>query len=206
MNASLFDYGQYRELFADKRTLEALSKIKSVAKRTKVRWYLVGGAAVYLLVKNPPQDYPDLDVLIDATKDKARALVSGLRRSGFEKILYDESDVDVFSAMTWKGIQLDLFTSREQPTGIRPIELGTILVEPAEHLIVEKLIRGTYEDLLMAMDLLCRVKIDKTILYDLAARHRLTGRIMVLLRLCLPYQQGRLVEVKKLLKRIATAM
>src|SRR3990167_9125328 len=129
---TLYDYGQYEELFADKRSGEALQKLRIVSRETGIRHYLVGGGAAYLWSENPPEDEPDFDFFLDATAEEADRFVRKLTKRGFALVSRPsiEGD-DAFFMLDYKGVQFDLFTNQEQREEIRKgMEIRKIHVEP----------------------------------------------------------------------------
>ncbi len=69
-----------------------------------------------------------------------------------------------------------MFTSLDEKARA-PRRVSGHSVEPVEPLIVEKLIRGTREDVLMAIDLLAFVDHDKGLLSRIAQEYRATGML-----------------------------
>ncbi|MGH8474653.1 MAG: hypothetical protein ACRER2_02590 [Methylococcales bacterium] len=175
MRNTAYDYSGYEELFSDPQVPRVLGAIKAVAKKLgKIRWYVVGGSATFLHTRNPPEDEPDIDILIDAPVERAKRFVMALlNRHGFSQVIYDASEKDIFATLQYgtNGIKLDLFTSHEQPRGLATVTRRGVPLEPVEYLIIEKLIRPRWEDILMVIDLLARAKPNLPVLYRIAEQH-----------------------------------
>ncbi len=78
MKNNALDYGQYKELHDDKRTQAALKAIDSLAKKMSVSHAIIGGFAAYLYAKNPPEDFPDVDIILYEEVDKAKTFIKAL--------------------------------------------------------------------------------------------------------------------------------
>ncbi len=177
-----YDYGQYEEFYSDPRTQKVLADVDALAKRMKIDYAIIGGIAAYLHVQNPPEDYPDIDVLIYNPAPDAIRFVKKLTRK--EKYHVKFVDIDegddrpgmVFAAIVYdKDIQLDVFTSYDESTARKTIRRNGVELEMIEPLIVGKLIRGTDEDIRSALDLLAFVDYDKRLLSQLGRECRVTG-------------------------------
>lgn len=176
MNA--FDYGRYKEFIDDPRTQEALKILDAAAKKTKVDYAIIGGVASYLYHKNPPDDIPDIDILVYGNAADAERLFRDLKkRKSFEGRL-EIVDDQAFAMMLYKrDIQIDILTSSDEKKARKTRRLHGVELEPVEPLIIEKFIRGNESDIRVALDLLAYVDYDKRLLNQLAQEHRLTGDV-----------------------------
>lgn len=190
---TVYDYGQYKELGSDKRFGRIVSSLNGVSRKTKVRYAVVGGWASFLHTMNPPGDYPDLDIMLDSDLSGGVRFVNALRREPkFRVILFDDSGSDMFSSLFYdEEIQLDVFTDQKTREFLRggPRRRGLPL-EPMEPLIAEKIVRGSRDDLLMAVDLLATGRYDQTLLHELARDMRASGQIRLMERIASAYVSG----------------
>lgn len=184
MRTEAFEYGQYEKMWRDPRTQEAIAAVDSLAKKKRVQYAVVGGLAAYLHVNNPPEDYPDIDILIYGSPKNASRFVTALAMlKGFSLRFKDEMDCDgesgqMFASLTYKcDIQVDIFTSFDESSPRATKMLSKVQVEMVEPLIIEKLIRGTPADLRMTLDLLAYADYDRRLLFQLAAQYRATGML-----------------------------
>ncbi len=174
-----FDYGEYEKLYADPRAWKALTDIDKLAKKMKVKYALIGGGASFLHVKNPPEDYPDIDIIVYGEVSRAHDFI----RSILEKKKYRARFVDVerdmvFAAVEYDGdIQIDIFTSIDESDPRTTKRINNVDVEPVEPLICEKLIRATPSDIRVALDLLAFSKYDRVLLSQIAREYRMTGML-----------------------------
>lgn len=177
-----FDYGEYQRLYDDPRAKLALKKLDAVAKKMRVRYAIVGGMASFLHVKNPPEDFPDIDILVYGSALKAKAFVETLTKDSLFHLRFIDMVIGettaMFSTLIYsKDIQFDIFTSDDEPTPRKTKRVSGVDVEPVEPLIVEKLIRGSREDVLMAVDLLAYTDYDKGLLSRIGAQYKITGAL-----------------------------
>lgn len=156
-----YGYGQYAEMFGEKDLIKAAKIFDKTARRMGVNYAVVGGSAVYLLTHNPPEDYPDLDVLLDADKAAAVRFIKELEKQGYKvKLLDTDLPDEVFAITRYGRPQIDIFTNQEERRGKSEYR-RMLRVRSVPELIVEKLIRATREDLLMVIDLLNCAKYDE---------------------------------------------
>lgn len=178
-DTNAFDYGQYQKLYDDPRTKKALQEIDTLSKKMGVKYAIIGGLAVYLHVKNPPEDFPDVDVLLYGEIEAAKSYIKALsRRPKFWLQFLDcpQEFKACFATMTYDGdIQIDLLTSLNEKKAKPTKRIEDVEIKPTEPLIVEKLIRGTREDVLMAIDLLAYTDYDKALVHKIAAEYKATG-------------------------------
>ncbi len=176
MNA--FDYGKYKEFLDDPRAQEALGLIDAAAKKTKVKYAIIGGVAAYLYKDNPPDDIPDIDVLVyDSALDAKRLFLDLRKRKHFEGRI-EIVDDQAFAMMLYKrDIQIDILTSSDEVKSRDTRRVHGVEIEPVEPLIIEKFIRGNESDIRVALDLLAYVDYDKKLLNQIAQQHRLTGDV-----------------------------
>ncbi len=177
-----FDYGEYARLAADPRTNEALAVLDTVAKKLRVKYSLIGGMAAYMHIKNPPEDFPDLDFVVHADALEAKEFVEALtvtdKRFRLRFMDMIDDDAAMFSTLIFdKDIQFDIFTSYDEQEPRKTDRMGGVDVSPVEPLIVEKIIRGRREDILMAVDLLAYTDYDKNLLSRIGAEYRITGAL-----------------------------
>ena len=180
MKTEAFNYGEYERLWSDKRTHKVLAIVEKTAKWARVEYIVVGGLAAYLHAKNPPEDYPDIDIRLQTKGTRAAAFVAALAKTkGFALRFADHDEDEVFSTFVYDGdIQVDVFTSSDTSASIaKPKRIANTWVEPVEPLIVEKLIRGSEADVRMALDLLAYCDYDKRMLAQIAREFRITGAI-----------------------------
>jgi hypothetical protein len=172
-----FDYGEYDKLWALPKTHKALAAIDRLCKTAGVRYAVVGGLAAYLQAQNPPEDYPDIDVMLYAKPAAAVPVLRALAAApGFAMRFNDVEEDAVFATYVYGGmVQVDVFTSMDATTPKKTRRIGHVDVEPVEPLIVEKLIRGTPADIRMALDLLAFADYDKALLAQLCREFRVTG-------------------------------
>lgn len=188
----VYDYGEYDKLFASRDLKRAMKLFCRVAARLKMRYWIVGGSAVYLHVQNPPRDMPDIDVMLDVGKAAGLQFISALSESGFDIDMVErDAPEDVFATLRYGSIWLDVFTSQEsRPDMKRTVKVRGLDVEPVEPLLVEKAIRASYEDILMAVDLLAYARYDVAILQQTARRYRVWGRLALLSKVARSYKKG----------------
>lgn len=176
--AKLYDYGRYEELFADKDMEKVVDAINAASEDTEVPYALVGGAAVYLYTHNPPEDSPDLDIMLDADKAGGKQFVTALLTRGFDNLVLDESDADMIARVAYGSITVDVFTSQEdRGFSTETRSMRKLKVKPLIPLIVEKLIRASREDLQMVVDILRARQYDAEAL-KAAARARECGLLL----------------------------
>lgn len=175
------DYGPYARMFRQKSMLRLLKVLNSVSREIQVPYLVIGGSAVYLHTLRNPVDYPDLDIVIDASKSAAKRFVAALRRKArirVEKLA--ETDSDVFYKAHYRRFELDLFTEQEdRPNLGLPVVIKGVPVKRIEGVIGEKLSRFSYPDILMLFDLL-RKKHDKRMVREFARRIGALGRLTTL--------------------------
>lgn len=186
-----YDYGDYERLFQRKTLALAFRRLNEASAATGVRYYLLGGAAVYLHTKNAPVDQPDVDMILDTDLGGGRRFVRALMRKGFRFDFGDESDDDVFARLTYLGIEFDIFTDQsERPHLGVPVRIGGVNVRRIEGLIVEKMVRASYPDLLMAIDLLQK-RHDRRLVRDMARKYRSLSRLLFMERIASLLKRGR---------------
>lgn len=178
-----YDYGRYDALMADPRTQRVFKAVDNLASKMGIDYDLIGGAAVYLHSKNPPQDYPDIDFLLYATVVDAREFIETLsEKPKFSFGRLEINDGAVFGMVKYDNlIQVDILTDLEEPKRHgRVRKLRGVSVEPVEYLIIEKMMRPRPADVRSALDLLAYMDYDKSLLSRLAREKRLTGEIQSL--------------------------
>lgn len=174
MNA--FDYGSYEAFFADPRAQEAFKIIDTAAKEARVKYAIIGGCAAYTYHKNPPDDIPDIDLLVYGLAPDAKRLFKNLeKRKHFEGRLEIVDDQAFIMMLYKRDIQIDIFTSSDEGKALETLRIHGLEIEPVESLIIEKLIRATEADVRIALDLLAFVEYDKKLLNQIAREHRVTG-------------------------------
>jgi hypothetical protein len=177
--STAFNYGDYEKLYeklhADKRTWKALKCIDKAAKKLGIDYALIGGLAAYMHVKNPPEDYPDIDIQIYSDAENGERLIKAIAKyPKFHLLQFENSGVASFGVFIYdKEIQIDAFTDLEQadPTDTKRMQ-G---VEPVEYLVIEKLMRGKSHDIKVVLDLLAFMDYDKALLSQLSRERHLTG-------------------------------
>lgn len=174
MKQLAFDYGEYEKFYADERVRAALVALDKLAKKLKVKYALIGGLGAYLYVNNPPQDEPDIDLLIYDVPQARRYMRALLKVRGFQGNYEDHEDALFGSFQYEKEIQVDILTSFDENQPKKTNRLKGIDVEPIETLIVEKLIRGNASDVRIALDLLAYTDYNKRFLFELGQEYRLT--------------------------------
>lgn len=186
------EYGKYAEMFRDKVFLKAVKILDDTARKMGVDYAVLGGSAVYLHTHNPPEDFADLDILLDSDKPAAVRFVRRLEKQGFkvENLDVDLPD-DMFAITKYGKHQIDLFTDQSQRGGKSEYR-RMLRVRSVPELLVEKLIRATREDLLMAIDLINCPKHDEAEFIK-AVRGRNLGMLYVKVRLLAEgFRTGRL--------------
>jgi len=176
----LRDYGNYEALFNNKNLHAAIRILNRVSKRLCVPYAVIGGSATYLHTHNPPEDFADLDIMLDADKEGGLAFASAVSKNGFRIIMLDDAPdlTDMFAITKYKDIQVDIFTNQDERTDIRgALSIRGIPVKRVEPLIVEKLIRASYEDLLMVVDLLVNAEYSRSLVFEAIGKH---GRMLLL--------------------------
>lgn len=203
----VYDYGEYDRLFASSDLKRSLKTLNEVARRLRTRYWIIGGAAVYLHVKNPPEDMPDIDVLLDADKETGGRFVDALVASGFRTEMREEdAPGDMFAALRFRSVNFDIFTSQEtRRTMRRTMTIRGQSVEAVEPLIVEKIIRASYEDVLMAVDLLANAPYDRRVLWEIARQYRAWGKLAFLEKIARSFNKGvwSADEVRRLARRFS---
>jgi hypothetical protein len=198
--------GDYEKLFKDKNISSAFRIINSVTKKLGFDYFIIGGAAVYLHIKNPPTDYPDIDIFLNTDKYGARLFYLQITKKGFKGISFDEEWNDSFMRLKYKTLDFEIFTSQEETQYLnKPIIIKGMKVKPIESLIIEKLIRSSYEDILMAIDLLTFKKYNKTILKSIARDYLVTGRLIFLINISSGYLKGKLKtkDIRKIAEKLS---
>jgi len=207
--AAAYDYGEYERLARDPRTRRALAALNRACGSARVRYAVVGGYAAYLHTHNPPTDFPDIDVLLYADGREARAVVERLARTpGFNLLFAEVGDGAMFSTFEYDGaIQIDVFTSTDERVPRATRRIRNVSVEPVEPLIVEKLIRGTRSDVLMALDLLAYTDYDRRLLSELGRQYRMSGMLHTAAYFARRMAVGRLSKagLESVAKRLTTA-
>jgi hypothetical protein len=178
------NYGQYRKLFARPEMPKVAKALNEVSSALDIKYVVVGGAAVYLYVGNPPIDQPDIDIMLDADANTGKVFIERLVRRGFDVVFYDyESPDDMFATVRYGAVEVDIFTSQESRAYTHNAhKSGGWPLEPIEALIVEKIVRSSTADILMAIDLLSLGIHDKPRLYSLSAQYLRTGKVRLLER------------------------
>ncbi len=208
-----FDYGQYKEFYDDPRTQKALKDIDALSKKMSVSYAIIGGIAAFIHVKNPPEDYPDIDVLIYNEAPEAVKFINALsKKAGYHRKFIDIDEAEdgrpemVFSTVILdKDIQIDIFTSRDENVIRETIRAEGVEIEMVEPLIIEKLIRGTEEDIRVAIDLLAYKDYSKKLLSQIAREYNSTGMLENLTYWARRWSAGRLTEagLNAVVKRIS---
>lgn len=208
-----FDYGAYQEFYDDPRTQKALKEIDALSKKMKISYAIIGGIAAFIYVKNPPEDYPDIDVLIyNDASDAVRYINALSKKTGYHKKFMDVDESEdgrpemVFSTVLFeKDIQIDIFTSRDESEIRKTIRAEGIEIEMVEPLIVEKLIRGSEADIRIVIDLLSCKDYSKKLLSQIAREHNATGMLENATYWARRWSAGRLSKVglDAVVKRIA---
>lgn len=179
-----FDYGAYAEFYDDPRTQKAMADIDALAKRLRVEYAVIGGVAAYIHTKNPPEDYPDLDVLIlDDAKDAIRFVKTLTKKPKYHVKFIDIEEGDdnapdmMFAAIIYdRDIQIDIFTSSDAEVS-KTVRKQGVELEMIEPLIVEKLIRGTEADIRIVIDLLAHSDYNKKLLSQIGREFNATGML-----------------------------
>ncbi len=174
-----FDYGEYEKLYADKRTEKVLSEVDKLAKKMKVKYALIGGLATYIHVKNPPEDYPDIDFQLYCDAKLGRKFLEALAlRPKFELGQFAYEDQAVFGMFIYDDwVQVDIFTDIEDLEPRTTKRAAGVELNPVEYLIIEKMIRGNKSDVKSVLDLMAFSDYDKRLLHRLAKERHLTGAI-----------------------------
>lgn len=181
-----FDYGRYDDFYADPRVKKILKDIDKMAISLSVEYRLVGGLSVYLHAKNPPEDFPDIDILIPAGPADAKRLANAVRGlpkyhriNVQETINNDTGEVDsLFASLLYDdAIQVDIFTSFDEPVGQTKRRMRGVDLKQVELLIVEKLITEKPADSRAVLDLLAYADYDKRLLATIVSEYRETGRL-----------------------------
>ncbi len=181
-----FADGRYQEFYADPRTKKVLADIDALARKMKVAHAVIGGMAAYLHHKNPPLDYPDIDVLIYDPAPVAIRFIKTLTKKPKYHVKFvdieeghgEGDDGMVFAAILYdRDIQVDIFTSNDEKVARKTIRKAGVELEMIEPLIIEKLIRGTEADVRIAIDLLAYKDYDKKLLSQIAREFKATGML-----------------------------
>lgn len=203
-----FDYGRYDELMADPRTQKVFDAVDRLAVKMDIKYDVIGGVAVYLHSKNPPQDYPDVDFLLYTTVVDAREFVEKLS----EKPKFSFGSIEVIEGALFgmvkydKKIQVDILTDMEEPHRHGKVKkIRGISIEPVEYLIIEKMMRPRPADVRAALDLLAHMDYDKSLLARLAREKRMTGEIASLAYHARNMAAGRLSKagIENVVKRMS---
>lgn len=172
------DYGAYAALLRKPAIRKLVKTMNAISKRLRIPYMVIGGSAVYLQTRRNPVDYPDLDIVLDATKTGAKKFVKALKgrlKMNVEKLA--ETEPDVFYKVYYRGFDIDVFTEQEdRPNLGLPVKIHDIPVKRIEGLIAEKLGRFSYPDILMLFDLL-RKKYDRDMVREYAHRIGALGRL-----------------------------
>ena len=200
---TIYNYGEYERLFRNKNLKKAFHIINRISKKLKIGYFIVGGSAVYLHIKNPPVDYPDIDIMLDTDKKRAEDFAFELRKNDFRIISFEPSWEDAFIRAEFKNLGFEIFTSQEERKYLwKPHIIKQLKVKPIEGLIIEKLIRESYPDTLMAIDLLASKKYNFNMLILLAKRYTgLTNKLLRLKWIADVYVKG-IISKKKLQKYV----
>lgn len=203
-----FDYGEYEKLHADQRTWKALECIDKVSKKTGTAYRLIGGLAAYMHVKNPPEDFPDIDIQIQSDAAGGEEFIRAVEQCPkFDLFQFEDSGAAVFGMFLYdKEIQIDMFTDLEQEEPNRTKRMKRVEVEPVEYLVIEKLMRGKAHDIKVVLDLLAFTDYDKRLLSQLAREKHLTGQVGHLQYFARSLAAGRLTPtaLKNVVKRLAS--
>lgn len=179
MQPEAFDYGEYEKFYADARVQRVLKTIDRLAHKMNIQYQIIGGLAAYMYRKNPPQDGPDIDIMI-LTKGRCEAFAKALYSASdkFRRAQWDVDGDDCFVTMIYDGeIQVDILTQTDKQNYRKPPRVSEMDLEPVEPLIVEKLVRGSVDDILVAIDLLAFMDYDKTLLSQIAREYLATGML-----------------------------
>lgn len=179
-----FAYGAYEEFYADARTKKVLEDVDLLAKRMKIEYAVIGGLAAYIHRKNPPEDYPDIDVLIlDSASDAIRFIKTLTKKPKYHVKFVDIEEGDdhvpamVFAAILYdRDIQVDIFTSSDAEVS-NTVRKHGVELEMIEPLIVEKLIRGTEADIRIVIDLLAHADYNRKLLSQIGREFQATGML-----------------------------
>lgn len=177
MSKNALDDGEYERLANDPRTKRALAVIDVLAKKMNVTYGIIGGFAVYLQVNNPPEDFPDIDIIIYGDTATAKKFVEALAsKSKFVLRFSDHvGNEALFATFIYDSeIQIDIL---QDSTESKPKKTKRIKGSEVESLIVEKLIRGSESDIKMVLDLMAFADYDKALLSQLGREWRCTGKI-----------------------------
>ncbi len=208
-----FQYGAYKEFYDDPRTQKALKDIDALCKKMNVSYAIIGGIAAFIHVKNPPEDYPDIDVLIYSDASEAIRFIKAIsKKPGYHLKFMDVDEAEdgrpemVFSTVILeKDIQIDIFTSRDENVIRETIRAEGVEIEMVEPLIIEKLIRSTEEDIRIVIDLLAYKDYNKKLLSQIAREYKSTGMLENATYWARRWAAGRLSEagLNAVVKRIA---
>ena len=176
---TVFDYGEYEKLFTDERTQKIFNEVDKISKKTEIKYSLIGGMAAYIRVKNPPDDFPDLDFqLFCRVSDGKKFIEAVSKRPKFELISAGFEDDATFGVLFYdEDIQVDIFTDMEQLKPAKTSRMANVELSPVEFLIIEKLIRSKASDIRSVLDLLAFEDYDKRVLYQMARERHLSGAI-----------------------------
>lgn len=174
----IFDYGEYEKFYADKRVKRALKVMDKLAKKMRIKYAIIGGLGAYLHVNNPPQDEPDIDILVYNIDDARRFIRALGKTPGFKANLIDDQDEVIFAHLRFeREIQIDILTSFDESEARETTRIKGVNVEAVEPLIVEKLVRATTADVRMALDLMAFADYNKSFLFDIAREYHMTPTI-----------------------------
>lgn len=210
MKNEAFDYGEYEKMYADKRTVTALEEIDKAAEAIGIEYALIGGLAAYLYMKNPPEDFPDIDIQVYADSARCEVLIDALARRpkfklGHRDYAEDEFDAVFASFIYDKWVQVDIFNDMEQLQPTKTKRVKAVELEPVEYLVIEKLVRSNASDIKMVLDLLAYMDYDKRLLSKLAAERHLTGMVSHLRYFANKHSVGKLSQraIDSIVKRLA---
>lgn len=208
-NRTVFDYGEYEKLYTDKRTSKIFDEVDQLAKKMKMKYALIGGLAAYIIIKNPPQDIPDVDFQIYADGVSGRRFIEALaRRPKFDLGQFAfEKDASFGMFMYDDWVQVDVFTDLENLEPDKTNRFVNVEIEPVEYLIIEKMIRAKPDDVRSALDLLAYTDYDKRLLHQLARERHLTGVINHMEYFSRRIAAGRISDdgIKSIVKRISVS-
>lgn len=178
------DYGPYERLMRLPATRRLVRRLNAASREAAVPYLVVGGSAVYLHTRENPEDYPDLDAVIDATKAGAKRFIRALlRRGGIRAEKLAETETDLFYKAFCGDVEADLFTEQEDRPNLGiPVLIRGVPVKRIEGLIAEKLSRFSYPDILMLFDLLRKAH-DRGMVRGFALRINALGRLAVVQRM-----------------------
>lgn len=202
------DYGRYDIFYGDPRTKKALSEIDGVAKKLDIQYALIGGLAAYLYSKNPPEDFPDIDILVYADLAGTMRVIKALsQRPKFEKGPVTVDGDVVFAMFRYDGYsQVDVFNDLDELMPKPTKRKKGVELEQVENLIIEKLIRPKATDVRMVLDLLAYVDYDKALLGQLARENHMTGMVNGLIYFSKNMAAGRMSKegINAIVKRLAS--